>query len=101
MLRNAAAFHVRERCEPLRSSVQTAAERSPGASDGARVVGVLLSGTGDDSVSGLISITAAGGIRLDPVEADRVLGALPIADIADLLTQLARGESVAMTVPTS
>jgi two-component system chemotaxis response regulator CheB len=78
------------------------------------VVGVLLSGTGDDGVAGLISITAAGGISLvqDPLEAaypqmprsaltnDRVQVALPVADIAEVLTQLARGDSVAMTVPT-
>jgi hypothetical protein len=32
---------------------------------------------------------------------DRVQAALPIADIADLLTQLVRGECVEMTVPTS
>ena len=99
--------HTRPAIDPL--------FRSAAASDGARVVGVLLSGTGDDGVSGLISITAAGGISLvqDPLEAtfpqmprsalfnDRVQAALPIADMADLLTQLARGESVAMTVPTS
>ena len=99
--------HTRPAIDPL--------FRSAAASDGARVVGVLLSGTGDDGVSGLISITAAGGISLvqDPLEAtfpqmprsalfnDRVQAALPIADMADLLAQLARGESVAMTVPTS
>jgi len=99
--------HTRPAIDPL--------FRSAAASDGARVVGVLLSGTGDDGVSGLISITAAGGISLvqDPLEAtfpqmprsalisDRVQAALPIADLADLLTQLARGESAAMTVPAS
>jgi two-component system, chemotaxis family, protein-glutamate methylesterase/glutaminase len=99
--------HTRPAIDPL--------FRSAAASDGARVVGVLLSGTGDDGASGLISITAAGGISLvqDPLEAaypqmprsalldDRVQAALPIADIADLLTQLVRGESVEMTVPTS
>jgi two-component system, chemotaxis family, protein-glutamate methylesterase/glutaminase len=99
--------HTRPAIDPL--------FRSAAASNGTRVVGVLLSGTGDDGVSGLISITAAGGISLvqDPLEAafpqmprsalvnDRVQAALPIADIADLLAQLARGESVPMTVPTS
>ena len=99
--------HTRPAIDPL--------FRSAAASGGARVVGVLLSGTGDDGVSGLISITAAGGISLvqDPLEAtfpqmprsallnDRVQAALPIADMADVLTQLARGESVAMTVPAS
>jgi two-component system chemotaxis response regulator CheB len=73
------------------------------------VVGVLLSGTGDDGVSGLIAITGAGGISLvqDPAEAtypemprsgivhDRVQAALGVAEIADTLVALARGESVA------
>jgi two-component system chemotaxis response regulator CheB len=95
--------HTRPAIDPL--------FRSAAASFGARVVGVLLSGTGDDGVSGLISITAAGGITLvqDPLEAayphmprsaiinDRVQAALRVADIADVLTQIARGESAVMT----
>jgi two-component system, chemotaxis family, protein-glutamate methylesterase/glutaminase len=98
--------HTRPAIDPL--------FRSAAASDGARVVGVLLTGTGDDGVSGLISIRAAGGLSIvqDPLEAafpqmprsalvnDRVQAALPIAEIAEVLPQLARGESVALGVPT-
>ena len=88
--------------------------KSAAASTGPRVVGVLLSGTGNDGVSGLISITAAGGITLaqDPLQAaypqmprsaivnDRVQAVLPVAQIADVLSQLARGESVVLTART-
>lgn len=98
--------HTRPAIDPL--------FKSAAASHGPRVVGVLLSGTGDDGVSGLISITAAGGISLvqDPLEAayphmprsalinDRVQAALPVADIADVLAVLARGESAPMAVRT-
>ena len=98
--------HTRPAIDPL--------FRSASVSHGPRVVGVLLSGTGDDGVSGLISITAAGGVSLvqDPLEAayphmprsalinDRVQAALPVADIADVLAALSRGDSVSMTVPT-
>jgi two-component system chemotaxis response regulator CheB len=89
--------------------------KSAAESRGPRVAGVLLSGTGDDGVSGLIAITAAGGISLvqDPLEAayphmprsalinDRVQAALPVAEIADVLALLARGESAPMTIRTS
>jgi two-component system, chemotaxis family, protein-glutamate methylesterase/glutaminase len=88
--------------------------KSASMSHGPRVVGVLLSGTGDDGVSGLISITAAGGVSLvqDPLEAayphmprsalinDRVQAALPVADIAEVLAALSHGDSVSMTVGT-
>jgi two-component system chemotaxis response regulator CheB len=87
--------------------------KSAAASHGPRVVGVLLSGTGDDGVSGLIAVTAGGGISVvqDPLEAsypsmprsailnDRVQAALPVAQLADVLAQLARGESIAMAAP--
>lgn len=89
--------------------------RSAAESHGPRVAGVLLSGTGDDGVSGLIAITAGGGISLvqDPAEAayshmprsallnDRVQAALPVAEIADVLVLLGRGESVPVTIRTS
>ena len=98
--------HTRPAIDPL--------FRSAAASHGKRVVGVLLSGTGDDGVSGLISMTAEGGLSLvqDLSEAaypqmprsalinDRVEAALPVAEIADVLGQLARGESVVVTGPT-
>ena len=89
--------------------------KSAAESHGPRVVGVLLSGTGDDGVSGLIAITGAGGISLvqDPLEAayshmprsalinDRVQAALPVAEIADVLALLARGESVPVAIRAS
>ena len=99
--------HTRPAIDPL--------FRSAATSSGKRVVGVLLSGTGDDGVSGLIAISAAGGVSLvqDPSEApypqmprsaitkDRVQGALPVAEIADVLTQLARGDAVELASPTT
>lgn len=95
--------HTRPAIDPL--------FRSAATSNGKRVVGVLLSGTGDDGVSGLIAITAGGGLSLvqDPSEAaypqmprtailkDRVQAAMAVADIADVLIQLAHGEIVEMT----
>ena len=94
--------HTRPAIDPL--------FKSAAASHGRRVVGVLLSGTGDDGVAGLISITAAHGLSLvqHPDEAmfpqmprsaianDRVEAALPVSEIADTLATLARGESVVM-----
>ena len=91
--------HTRPAIDPLFTSAASVG--------GAASVGVLLSGTGDDGVSGLISITTAGGISLvqDPREAaypqmprsaiinDHVQAALAVGAIADVLTQLARGES--------
>jgi two-component system, chemotaxis family, protein-glutamate methylesterase/glutaminase len=99
--------HTRPAIDPLFTSAAS--------SCGARSVGVLLSGTGDDGVSGLISITVAGGISLvqDPREAayphmprsaiinDHVQAALPVGAIADVLTQLARGESAMIAATTS
>jgi len=75
---------------------------------GPRVVGVVLSGKGNDGVSGLKAIKAAGGISIaqDPSEAtspgmpesaislDHVDLVLPIADIASALVILAFGDSL-------
>jgi len=74
----------------------------------ARVVGVLLTGGGDDGTDGLNAIKAAGGISIvqDPSEAqhpsmplnamlyDHVDLVLPLAGIADYLIALAKGNAV-------
>jgi two-component system chemotaxis response regulator CheB len=78
---------------------------SAAAAYAAGVVGVLLSGGGDDGVSGLIAIKRAGGVTLvqHPVEAahpwmptnaivyDQVDGVLPLDRMATTLVTLARG----------
>ena len=75
-----------------------------------RVVGVLLTGAGEDGVSGFIAISRASGITLtqDPDEAympymplnalkmDDVDGVLRIKEMAPTLTALAAGEPVIM-----
>ena len=75
---------------------------------GRRVVGVILSGGGDDGVDGLLAIKAAGGLSIaqDPAEAkhppmphsailfDHVDLVLPAEAIADILLKLASGEMV-------
>jgi two-component system chemotaxis response regulator CheB len=80
--------------------------RSAAKSFGDRVVGVLLTGGGEDGVQGLIAIKQVGGISLaqDPHEAlapsmpskaivyDDVDAALPLAMIAKALVALAYGE---------
>ncbi|HEY2995605.1 MAG TPA: chemotaxis protein CheB [Methylomirabilota bacterium] len=80
---------------------------------GSRVVGVVLSGTGDDGVRGLLAIRAAGGLSLvqDPDEArysgmprsalcrDDVSAALPLADLASTLAGLAAGHSMEVDTP--
>ena len=103
--RGAKEHHCRPAIDPL--------FRSAAASHGQRVVGILLSGMGDDGVSGLIAISAAGGVSLvqAPDEAaypqmprsgiinDRVQAALAVADIAETIAALARGEAVASVSP--
>jgi two-component system chemotaxis response regulator CheB len=92
--------HTRPAIDPLFTSAA--------AAHGKRAVGILLTGTGDDGVSGLIAVTAAGGLSLvqDPQEAaypqmprsailnDRVQATLPVAEIVELLPALARGEAI-------
>jgi two-component system chemotaxis response regulator CheB len=82
--------------------------RSAALSFDARVVGLLLSGCGDDGVNGLVSIKNHGGISLvqDPADSDMpsmpmnairydsVDAILPIKTIAATLTRLARGVAV-------
>jgi two-component system chemotaxis response regulator CheB len=79
--------------------------RSAAAAYGRRVVGVVLSGNGQDGVSGLLAIKAAGGLCLVqhpgeaeapgmPVNAlteDHVDGVLPLDLIGDVLATLAQG----------
>jgi two-component system chemotaxis response regulator CheB len=78
---------------------------------GRRVIGVLLSGCGEDGVSGLISISKASGLALvqDPAEAtmpympmnalrfDDVAALLPLSQMALVLDALTNGRAV--TVP--
>jgi len=82
--------------------------RSAAAAFGRRVLGILLSGAGDDGVLGLMRIKAAGGIAIVqwPGEAehasmptnalrhDRVDAALPLHKMAAVIPCLARGERV-------
>jgi two-component system chemotaxis response regulator CheB len=81
---------------------------SAGELFGTRVVGVLLTGGGDDGVSGFISIKARQGLAIvqDPREAkmptmplnaltrDHVDLVLPLSEIPPTLERLARGEAV-------
>jgi two-component system, chemotaxis family, protein-glutamate methylesterase/glutaminase len=99
--------HTRPAIDPLFISAARAAA--------SRVVGVVLSGTGDDGVRGLIAIKAAGGLSLvqDPEEArhagmprsalacDRVNAALVLSDLAPTLRALAAGDVVDVEAPVS
>lgn len=55
---------------------------SAAAAYGPRVVGVLLSGGGDDGVSGLIAIKAAGGLSLVQHPAEALVSSMPLNAIA-------------------
>ena len=83
--------------------------RTAAASYGQRVVGMLLTGAGEDGVSGLIAISQASGLTLvqDPDDAympympinamrfDDVAAVFPLRHMAAVLTALVRGQSVA------
>jgi len=97
--RGAKQHHTRPAVDPLFAS---AADEY-----GSRVVGVLLSGAGEDGVAGMIAIKRAGGVSLvqDPAEAmhasmplsailnDHVDGVLPVAEIARTLAALVAGRT--------
>jgi two-component system chemotaxis response regulator CheB len=83
--------------------------RSAAETYGEKVVGVQLTGCGEDGVSGLLHINAAGGLAIaqDPAEAympymplnalrfDDVTGVFPLSDIASVIVALANGKEVA------
>ncbi|HJR76262.1 MAG TPA: chemotaxis protein CheB [Nitrospiraceae bacterium] len=105
------SHHVTVRRGPKEHSTRPAVDplfRSAAESFGNRVVGLLLSGGGDDGVNGLITIKEQGGIALvqEPEDADmpympmnairydHVDGVLPVKAIAPTLTLLVRGDAV-------
>jgi two-component system chemotaxis response regulator CheB len=83
--------------------------RSAAAAYGERVVGMLLTGCGEDGVSGLIAISQGSGVTLaqDPDEAympylplnalrfDEVAGVFALRDLASIASALAEGQPVA------
>lgn len=82
--------------------------RSAAETYGERVLGVQLTGCGEDGVSGLLHINAAAGLAIaqDPAEAympymplnavrfDDVTGVFSLRDIASVIVALAAGEEV-------
>ena len=82
--------------------------RSAAETHGPRVIGVLLTGAGDDGVRGLIHIKASGDLALiqDPAQAmvpsmpmngllyDHVDLVLPLVDVASTLISLIRGDRI-------
>ncbi|HRI38641.1 MAG TPA: chemotaxis protein CheB [Nitrospira sp.] len=86
--------------------------RSAALAYGQRVVGLVLTGCGEDGVSGLIAITTRNGLSLtqDPDKAympymplnalryDHVAGVVSLDEAAEKLVALAHGENVAVSV---
>jgi two-component system chemotaxis response regulator CheB len=82
--------------------------RSAAASFGKRVAGILLTGCGEDGVSGLISISQASGLTIvqDPDDAympympmnalrfDDVAGVFPLHEMASVVVELVMGRTV-------
>ena len=82
--------------------------RSAAAHYGERVAGMLLTGSGEDGVSGLIAISQASGVTLaqDPNDAympympinalrfDNVAGVFPLRDMASVVHALVNGQPV-------
>jgi two-component system chemotaxis response regulator CheB len=107
LTRGAKQHHTRPAADPLFESAARVF--------GPRVIGVVLSGTGEDGVRGLLSIGAAGGVALvqHPAEAvhpampcnalaaDNVNVALTVAEIATALAEMAKGNAVQAPVPTA
>jgi two-component system chemotaxis response regulator CheB len=98
--------HTRPAVDPLFASVARVC--------GPRTVGVILTGMGDDGVSGLIAINAEGGITLvqSPSEAphpsmprnaiarDHVGAAVPVSEMPGILRALVEGRTVGVGAPT-
>jgi two-component system chemotaxis response regulator CheB len=86
--------------------------RSAAAAYGKRVVGVQLTGCGEDGVSGLLHIHEVGGLAIaqDPEDAympymplnalrsDHIDGVVPISQMASVIEALAKGEAVSKQV---
>jgi two-component system, chemotaxis family, protein-glutamate methylesterase/glutaminase len=104
--------HVAAHRGPKEHSTRPAVDplfRSAAAHYGKRVVGILLTGAGEDGVSGLVAISQASGLTLtqDPDDAympympinamrfDDVAAVFPLRDMAAVVTALVKGHSVA------